>query len=236
MVGAIAENELLPVGSEETAIRPPDVPLRRVLAVLGPKGGIGKTSLARNIAVAGALSGLKVALADLDAQKTAMKWFSRRPEGAVSIAFWSAELSDVEDLLAAVNDFDLLVVDTPPGIEIYPEHVQRLIAASDLILIPCGPSSDETESVIPWMHFVARSGRPAAFILTRATRNTISSKEAKLELNRAGRLCPIDIPASEDIKRAGRLGLGIMEIRGGFGAEEVNGVWHFVRNELGMRG
>ena len=86
------------------------------------------------------------------------------------------------------------------------------------------------------MHFVARSGKPSAFILTRTTRNTISSKEAKLELNRAGRLCPIDIPASEDIKRAGRLGLGIMEIRGGFGAEEVNGVWHFVRNELGMRG
>ncbi len=236
-----AEEPAAPIEPSLTAVEAVALPAvatgrQRVLAVLGPKGGIGKTSLARNMAVAAAMSGLKVGVADLDAQKTLMKWFSRRPEGATPIAFWAAEMTDTAELLKTIEGFDLLIVDTPPGIEAYPEDVKRLIAAADFILIPCGPSNEETESVIPWMEFVRQFGKSAAFVLNRAAKNTVSNKEAKLELNRAGYLCPVDIPASEDIKRSSKLGIGVLEIRGGFGADEVNGVWEFTRRELGIKG
>ena len=42
---------------------------RRTVLVNGPKGGLGKTTLVRNLAVAAARTGLRVALADLDPQK-----------------------------------------------------------------------------------------------------------------------------------------------------------------------
>jgi chromosome partitioning protein len=209
----------------------------RTILVNGPKGGLGKTTLVRNIAVAAALSGLRVALADLDPQKTLTKWWSRRPEGLAEISLWAAEMTDSEELLTLIggHNFDVLLVDTPPGIEKYPEDIQRLIDSSDLLLVPCGPSSDESESVIPWMEFVVRFGKPAAFVMTRVDRRSSTAREVRLELNRIGRLCPIDIPASEDIKRASKLGIGVQEIAKGFGAVEVEGVWSFVRQELGLR-
>jgi chromosome partitioning protein len=210
---------------------------RRTVLVNGPKGGLGKTTLVRNLAVAAARAGLRVALADLDPQQTLLKWWSRRPEGLAEIALWAAEPSDSQELLGIIDaqEFDILIIDTPPGLEKYPEHVQRLIEASDLLLIPCGPSSDESESVAPWMEYVSRFGKPAAFVLTRVDRRSTSARETKLELNAAGRLCPIEIPQSEDIKRASKLGIGVQEIAKGFGAAEVEGVWAFTAQELGFK-
>jgi chromosome partitioning protein len=40
------------------------------LLVLGPKGGVGKTTVVRNLAVAGVLSGLRVIVVDTDRQRT----------------------------------------------------------------------------------------------------------------------------------------------------------------------
>lgn len=219
----------------ETAIA--DVPRCKTVLVNGPKGGLGKTTLVRNLAVAAARSGLKVALADLDPQQTLLKWWSRRPEGLAEVALWAAEPSDSRELLDIISQqsFDVLIIDTPPGLEKYPEDVQRLIEASDLLLIPCGPSSDESESVVPWMEFVGRFGKPSAFVLTRVDRRSSTVREVKLELNAVGRLCPIEIPQSEDIKRASKIGIGVQEIAKAFGAAEIEGVWAFVRNELGLR-
>jgi chromosome partitioning protein len=210
---------------------------RRTVLVNGPKGGLGKTTLVRNLAVAAARTGLRVALADLDPQQTLLKWWSRRPEGLAEVSVWAAEPSDSQELLDVIDgqDFDVLIIDTPPGLEKYPEDVQRLIEASDLLLIPCGPSSDESESVVPWMEYVGRFGKPAAFVLTRVDRRSTSVKETKLELNAIGRLCPIEIPQSEDIKRASKIGIGVQEIAKAFGAPEIEGVWAFVCQELGLK-
>src|SRR4051812_30135983 len=50
------------------------------LLVLGPKGGVGKTTVVRNLAVAGVLSGLRVIVVDTDRQRTLSRWVDRRPE------------------------------------------------------------------------------------------------------------------------------------------------------------
>jgi chromosome partitioning protein len=207
---------------------------QKFLLISSPKGGSGKTTLARNLAVAAALSTLKVATVDLDRQQSLSRWWGKRPEGFSFIQHYTGDISDANEILRQIAEFDLLIVDTPPAIEEHPEQIQILVGAADLVLIPSQPSDDDTESVIPWMDFVVRSGKPAAFVLNRIRRNTHSLRAAKLMLLRAGRLCPMEIPHTEDMSRSRSLGVGILEIKNGQGADEVDGVWAFVRAELGL--
>jgi chromosome partitioning protein len=205
---------------------------QKLLLISSPKGGSGKTTLARNLAVAAALDGLKVGTVDLDRQQSLSRWWSIRPEGFTPIQHFMAEIADTYEVLQEITGFDLLIVDTPPAVEEHPAQIQVLIEAANLVLVPSQPSDDDTDSVVPWMEFVARSQKPAAFILNRIRRNTHSLRAAKLKLLKAGRLCPMEIPHTEDMNRSRSLGVGIMEIRNGQGAEEVGGVWSFVRSEL----
>jgi chromosome partitioning protein len=210
-------------------------PIRRLL-VAGPKGGIGKTTLSRNLAVAAALDGLNVATLDLDMQRSLTKWYSKRPDGMAPITHFEAGMAtqDVQDALAGIEGFDLLVIDTPPSIEDHPESFRLLADAASLILIPTGQSDDDLDSVRPWMRFVRRIKADAAFVLNRVNPRTRSFTEAKSLLVADGRICPIEIPTYEDVAFTSSRGIGLLELKGGKGTEYVAGVWSFVRAEMGM--
>ncbi len=53
----------------------------RVVMVAKQKGGVGATTLAREIGVAAAAAGKKVVFVDLDPQGTLRGWWNRRTEG-----------------------------------------------------------------------------------------------------------------------------------------------------------
>jgi chromosome partitioning protein len=210
---------------------------RKRLLVSGPKGGIGKTTLARNMAVAAALDGLSVAMLDLDMQRSLTKWYSKRPDEMAPIAHFEAGMDRVtKDALAGIADFDLLVIDTPPSIEDHPEAFRLLADAANLILIPTGQSDDDLDSVRPWMRFVrkTKTSGEAAFVLNRVKPRARSFTEAKSMLVRDGRVCPIELPDYEDVAFTSSKGIGLLELRGAKGTEYVAGIWSFVRTELGL--
>lgn len=206
------------------------------LLISGPKGGIGKTTLARNLAVAAALDGLSVATLDLDAQRSLSKWYSKRPDEMAPISHFEAGMvqEDVRDALAGITGFDILIIDTPPSIEDHPEAFLMLASAATLILVPTGQSDDDLDSVRPWMRFVRKTQAQAAFVLNRVKPRARSFTEAKTILVRDGRVCPIEVPDYEDIAFTSSRGIGLLELKGGKGAEYVSGVWSFVRAEMGI--
>ena len=208
-------------------------PVKRLL-VNGPKGGIGKTTLSRNIAVAAALDGCAVATLDLDPQRSLTKWFAKRPDGMASITHFEAGMTpvDIRAALDGIAGFDLLVIDTPPSIEDHPEEFKLLALSSDLIVVPTGQSDDDLDSVRPWMRFVRRYGKNAAFVMNRVKPRTRGFTEAQRKLLGDGRICPVEVPDYEDIQFTAGRGLGLLELKGGKGAEHVAGVWAFVRHEL----
>lgn len=207
------------------------------LLTSSPKGGVGKTSLSRNIAVAAASEGLKVATLDLDPQGTLTKWWGRRPEErVVQFEHYRADItSDFEAVLTQAGaDGQLVLIDTPTSVENHVEAMKSLILASAFVLIPTGPQFDDRDSVKPWMRMVRDYGAPAAFVLNRVKKKSKALEAAKVDLIREGKLCPIEIPDLEDIHKFTDSGLTAIDVGGANGAEEFIGVWNFVKNELGM--
>lgn len=213
------------------AVRHPDG-VRRLL-ISSPKGGSTKTTTARNIAVLAALDGLRTATVDFDRQKSLTEWWSIRPEAAVPITHYDAAFEDAEDV-ADISDADIVVIDTPPGIEDHPTAMRTLLRMAHLVLVPTLQNDDDIKSVIPWMRFLRSQGVNAAFLIGAASRRTLSLDQAKRRLVAAGRLCPIEIPRYEDVPQSARVGLGVAEVRRARGADDFRGVWSFVRSELGF--
>ena len=73
-----------------------------------------------------------------------------------------------------------------------------------------------------------------SFVLNRAQQRWTSYRRARLMLAEAGELCPVDVRQLRDIEETARHGIGITELGGATGAEDMRGVWHFVRGRLGL--
>ena len=147
-------------------------------------------------------------------------------------------MSDVSTAVAAINtrtDLDLVIVDTPPSVESYALPIRELLRIADFVLVPSGQGGPDVASVVEWMRFVAREGRRAAFILNRTKRNAGSFERAKLQLIEAGNLCPFDVRDLEDIQSTHDIGLGVLELRGANGIDDIRGVWTFIRNEMRLQ-
>ncbi|HYX17889.1 MAG TPA: ParA family protein, partial [Nostoc sp.] len=89
----------------------------KTVAIVGSKGGVGKTSLSINLAVAAAIKNKETVLIDLDPQASASKWKdSREAESPVVI---SCQASRLEKVLETAQDggAELVVIDTAPHSE-----------------------------------------------------------------------------------------------------------------------
>ncbi|MFC5313827.1 ParA family protein [Azospirillum rugosum] len=203
------------------------------LLIASPKGGATKTSTTRNLAVIAALSGLNVAVLDLDSQKSLTKWWGKRPSNAVRIEHYEGSMDDVEGI-DEIDGHDLVVIDTPPLVEERPEAVRALTRAAHLTLVPTLQGVDDVDSVIGFMRFLKQEKADAVFLLGATNRRAASYEKAKRRLIAAGRLCAVDVPRYEDIQNAAEVGLGVAEVRRAKGVEDFMAVWNFVRGELGI--
>ena len=110
-----------------------------IIAVVGRKGGVGKSTIAGNLAGEFASMGRSVAVLDVDPQHSLAIW-AKQGDGMLSrcvqkVADGAATLR--ARARAAEKDADIVLIDTPPGT---PEHAYQAALAADLMLLPCGPS------------------------------------------------------------------------------------------------
>ncbi len=110
-----------------------------VISVTNLKGGVGKTTVAVNVAVGFALKGYSVCLVDSDReQRSATEWRDNRdkPETEVTVVSIS-EKQFTGEIKALRGKFDIVVIDGVPQLS---ELAQYMIGVSDLVLIPITPS------------------------------------------------------------------------------------------------
>jgi chromosome partitioning protein len=111
-----------------------------IIAVAGRKGGVGKSTIAGNLAAEFAAMGRSVILLDADPQHSLAAWASQG-QGMLSHCVEKVKAADADTLRArarsAEKDVDLVIIDTPPGM---PEITYQAALVADLLLLPCGPS------------------------------------------------------------------------------------------------
>jgi len=213
---------------------------RRVLVLSGSKGGCGKSTICRNVLVAAKQAGLSAIGIDMDRQATLTKWAERRqharvavPE-CVSVDVFPARVTGWEDALSDATSADLIVVDTAPSVEEHMASVLALCRAATLTVVPTGSTDDDLDSVIPWMKTLLAGGIRAEFVLNKVNARTRSFTAATARLNKAGRICPVNIPQLEDIHMPNGRGFVPLDFDRAKAIEPLDAVWTYLRREVGL--
>jgi chromosome partitioning protein len=108
-----------------------------VLALLNQKGGVGKTTLATNIATALALRGKKVFYIDADQQGSGLDWSAAR-KGPLLFPVVGLPRDTLHREIAALSKpYEWVIIDGPPRVY---SVAKSAIAASDMVIIPVQPS------------------------------------------------------------------------------------------------
>jgi chromosome partitioning protein len=133
-----------------------------VIVVANPKGGVGKSTLATNLAGCLAAAGHPVMLGDVDRQQSSRQWLDLRekfgPAPLPAILSWDVS---PDDLLRPPRGVTHVVLDTPAGL--HGKRLDAVLRIADRILIPLQPSLFDIQATHAFVQ-VLRQHRRAADI------------------------------------------------------------------------
>jgi chromosome partitioning protein len=106
-----------------------------VIVIANPKGGVGKSTLATNLAGYFASRGHKVMLGDVDVQQSSRAWLALRPPSLPKIEAWEIEDGRVAKPPKGTTH---IVLDTPAGFS--GKRFEKAMAIADKVIVPLQPS------------------------------------------------------------------------------------------------
>jgi chromosome partitioning protein len=106
-----------------------------VFLVANPKGGVGKSTVATNLAGWFARQGRRTMLGDLDRQNSSRAWLALRPQALPRIETWDIDEDRVARPPQGVTH---AVVDTPAAL--HGHLLKTVLKAADRIIVPLQPS------------------------------------------------------------------------------------------------
>lgn len=147
-----------------------------VITVAQQKGGTGKTTLAANIA-AGLAPARRVALLDIDPQKSLGRWHSlRRARLQEAAALTFSDLSGWRlpaELERLKRDHDVVLIDSPPQLD---TDARVAVRAADVVLVPIQPSLPDVWAAEGTLK-LAREERRRAHLMFNRTAPTSKLRE-----------------------------------------------------------
>ena len=107
-----------------------------VIVVANPKGGVGKSTLATQIAGWLASTGRSVMLGDVDRQQSSRIWLRLRPAGVPAIQAWDVGHDD--HTVRPPKGTTHVVLDTPAGL--HDGRLDEVMKHADKVVVPLQPS------------------------------------------------------------------------------------------------
>lgn len=106
-----------------------------VFLIANPKGGVGKSTVATNLAGYFARRGRRTMLGDLDRQQSARAWLALRPSVLPRIETWEV---DADAIARPPKGVTHVVLDSPAGI--HGHALKEALRAADRVIVPLLPS------------------------------------------------------------------------------------------------
>ena len=156
-----------------------------VIVVANPKGGVGKSTLATNIAGCLANAGHAVMLGDVDRQQSSRQWLALRPDAAPRIQSWDLV---GESTLKPPKGVTHMVLDTPAGL--HDKKLDAVMRVADRVLIPLQPSLFDIQATHAFISDLRSHKRgddvTLALVGVRVKEHTISNEQLHQFLARLG--------------------------------------------------
>jgi chromosome partitioning protein len=105
------------------------------IVIANPKGGVGKSTVATNLAGLLARQGHAVMLGDADRQQSSRQWLALRPAQLPPIRGWDVDRSDI---VRPPKGTTRVVLDTPAGLS--GKRLDAVLRIADKVLVPLQPS------------------------------------------------------------------------------------------------
>ena len=149
-----------------------------VVVIANPKGGVGKSTVATNVAGYWASRGHAVMLGDVDRQQSSRLWLGLRPAAARPIATWDVQR---DFIVRPPKGTTHVVLDTPAGL--HGTRFKDVMRLADKVLVPLQPSIFDIyatrEFIDQLMEFKGGGERQIGLIGTRVDERTIAADQLR---------------------------------------------------------
>jgi chromosome partitioning protein len=112
-----------------------------IISSISYKGGVGKSTVAQNLAVCFANSGYKVCIIDADETQASIKWSGIRFEKEVEPTIQTIGMCDSKAFIGSVKkqyeDYEIILIDCPPSLS---PIASKAMLISHLLIIPVTPT------------------------------------------------------------------------------------------------
>lgn len=123
----------------------------RVIAIANPKGGVGKSTFATNLAGYFAAQGNRVMLGDTDVQQSSRTWLGLRPANLPAITAWEMDDNAVARPPKGTSH---VVLDTPAGLK--GSKLDVILKLADTLIVPVQPSIFDILATEEFLNKLAR--------------------------------------------------------------------------------
>lgn len=152
----------------------------KTILVASPKGGVGKTTIATQLAAHAAIEGHASVLVDADPQGSASRWAERRADMASAVLPVDGTRKDWHRRIPA--SAQRIIIDGRAGA--MPRHLEQFLEHADALLIPVAPSALDIEATVPFISALSTHPRvkkgslPLALVVNKLKPWTRTSQEA----------------------------------------------------------
>lgn len=177
------------------------------IGIISQKGGVGKSTLSRLLAVEYSRNGWEVKIADMDlSQGTVTEWNRIRMENDIEPKIAVEQFMTVKDAIKQDAHYDLLIFDGEPHST---KKTLEIAQTCDFMVLPTGVTVDDLMPTIKLAHELKRNG--------------IDRKKIGIALSRVGDSHSELNGAKEYIEEAGYYYLGMLQEKTSIGQAHDSG-------------